>query len=1132
MEKRISTIFILSLFALFILTGGALAATKSTDTFKASKVLPLDGGQPSQTYSSPSPLMYEGSKDADCEDIDPIYTGPTSVPVTVIQHDQWAMTFYDYQKNGSMGRMIAVDQGGHRGMVMHETRGPYSALYPRWITYNCKNALDSWLFGQATGQQIDGGIGINAGYVNIALMHDGREVVIYHTTGEDEDWGTRLAISDEGWACNAGNVWDAQYDIPDGSGATELGMWPKVAVKYDATVDTDYIHVVMTEGKTSGGNQRLLYVRCHVLRDANPTTSDPLFCETPVPNGDTAFYVIPPHSPSGGLPQTRKVAHFGECQNVAGQYPNTISVIPVTSPVSKKVAIVFTNKREAGNGQVNNDVFYFQSTNNGVSWFPQYGGTWPPTAINVTNYLTTSSERAYTDVAATYDYNDNLHIVWNAGWLDSAQDRASVDANLYHWSQATGISFIAPGYWDKSAPGGWNRNVSKMSVSAKDPIYHPGGTPDSVYLFVTWTQFNGDNMPTLDNSKSDMTNGDIYAAVSANAGQTWTPSYNLTNTHTDTCSPGNCLSEHWSSLAENMYNGDLHISYVCDKDPGGAIQNEGKYTDNPMMYLHVNQLPWKEGCGLFYTDLNPPSFTTPPLKVWPSPGTRNFTVKLKGIYNKGGDYAVTSDNLSKVTIETNPTGHLEPNQSTIVTGTVHCSGQELIQAHVLLKGCIGQPEEKTISLPLYAVCSNDYYECMRDAKTKYGSKNGVCSLWVSANTSQELFDLRLPRDSNDQVIFYGGVIAATITPAYLGSDTIVVRQDYRDTKTGARDTLNVYTVDEDSPGKCKMRRVCVDNTFVWYPDTIPQNPKWYWIDIRKQAITFENKTGYTCDAWRRAITFKQVWIKWNRPPAWWPSPGTYQGHNDIYYGVYADVDAPFDTGGNGYNWAGWDNTNKIMWQRGWTHGTSGQHPAFDDHYVGLAFTDKDGNKVDPYGAHDVLNREYLYPNGGWGWQDSQLYRLASTAGTSIDVTSPDSALDRSMVLTAGKIAQGRDIAAADTLFVGSFILIEASDPGPSGGGLASLQTHINDARGQLIPILRKKGLFGRCGDANCDGDVNGADVSFLINYLFVGGPKTCWPADRADVNWDHKVAGNDASYLINYLFVGGPKPRCPGLEYY
>lgn len=61
---------------------------------------------------------------------------------------------------------------------------------------------------------------------------------------------------------------------------------------------------------------------------------------------------------------------------------------------------------------------------------------------------------------------------------------------------------------------------------------------------------------------------------------------NLTNSHTPGCTPGNCDSDHWPSMAERIDN-YLHIFYVDDKDAGGVPQSEGTITDNPMRYLRV-----------------------------------------------------------------------------------------------------------------------------------------------------------------------------------------------------------------------------------------------------------------------------------------------------------------------------------------------------------------------------------------------------------------------------------------------------------------------------------------------------------------------------------------------------------------
>jgi hypothetical protein len=61
------------------------------------------------------------------------------------------------------------------------------------------------------------------------------------------------------------------------------------------------------------------------------------------------------------------------------------------------------------------------------------------------------------------------------------------------------------------------------------------------------------------------------------------------------------------------------------------------------------------------------------------------------------------------------------------------------------------------------------------------------------------------------------------------------------------------------------------------------------------------------------------------------------------------------------------------------------------------------------------------------------------------------------------------------------------------------------------------------GDASADGVVSSADVVYLINYLFISGPKPC-PLEAGDATCDGIINSADIVFLINYLFVGGPPP--------
>lgn len=65
------------------------------------------------------------------------------------------------------------------------------------------------------------------------------------------------------------------------------------------------------------------------------------------------------------------------------------------------------------------------------------------------------------------------------------------------------------------------------------------------------------------------------------------------------------------------------------------------------------------------------------------------------------------------------------------------------------------------------------------------------------------------------------------------------------------------------------------------------------------------------------------------------------------------------------------------------------------------------------------------------------------------------------------------------------------------------------------------------GDANGSGSVTTADLIFVINYVFKGGPKPGCNGKAADVDCNGTVSSSDIVYLVNYLYKSGAAP-CGG----
>jgi len=61
------------------------------------------------------------------------------------------------------------------------------------------------------------------------------------------------------------------------------------------------------------------------------------------------------------------------------------------------------------------------------------------------------------------------------------------------------------------------------------------------------------------------------------------------------------------------------------------------------------------------------------------------------------------------------------------------------------------------------------------------------------------------------------------------------------------------------------------------------------------------------------------------------------------------------------------------------------------------------------------------------------------------------------------------------------------------------------------------------GDANRDDNINILDITFIISFLYKGGPEP-YPYGAGDANCNLVVNILDITYLINFLYKDGPPP--------
>ncbi|MFH1009724.1 MAG: T9SS type A sorting domain-containing protein [bacterium] len=505
----------------------------------------------------------------------PVVGGSNELPITVPEApptssryrfddyvgitDTAGFTYYDYQHNGSCGKMIDVDGNDMISVVWMK------GLYPdpgqsRYVYYNVWDpTIEDFIF-YGGGVRIDAAQ--RAGYICQTTNADGFCFPAFHqiTSGPNAHAaaaGDYAAYADAFTTIEPS--WCYEY------GADMEIIWPKIDQDLNGV-----LHLISTENPASGvagTPQRIYYSRGIPEFDEygwfNDIQWDPMSC-----GGFELFDTVMTISPD--------VACARHSQRVAVAWCHSMDDLS-------------DNPK-----QYNNEISLRISEDGGLNWGEP---------INVTNWIPWDPEcyygggdplecdrdtlRAYTDCSVLFDENDNIHIAFTVigFWMYRPGESdtlwiSPIQSMIYHWNEQNQyFSLLADGWYPAFDPGAWQRNVQRPSLAVD---------PATDYLYCSYQRYD-----TLTFTENGFPMADAFVTVSTNNGIHWAVGTNVTNTTPDEIPvpTGESMHERDITIAPLIteYEGIryIHMEYILDKDAGGLPQNEGVATLNPVIYQRI-----------------------------------------------------------------------------------------------------------------------------------------------------------------------------------------------------------------------------------------------------------------------------------------------------------------------------------------------------------------------------------------------------------------------------------------------------------------------------------------------------------------------------------------------------------------
>jgi hypothetical protein len=1122
-------VVVFSLGLLLVISSGVFGAKKSADVKNPEEKL----------------------KPADESIISRYITLPETKLLLPFSRDTVGFTYYDYQHNNSQRRQIARCAsccGWCMDFTWMNMIGP-GLEYNRYVDYNYWNGSE-WMTGG--GMHITPAAG-KGGFTGLDLLPDGREVIAYHQI--NNNWFTTLAIEKTTPGLGDFNF----YDPPDSvAGSGERLYWPYVATSKDTAGNAPYIHITNFSQEDYAG-----YVRCY--QDPNPSAKDTLWCQSP--GWGSAIKV----RPGVQLTPNKVLYNFP----AGGTIPYQAAPVATSPTGSGHVAIVWYD--QTGGIFTQGEIFYVESTVDGSDWL---SGTMNP--IKITNYGDDEWHfyvPYYTELAAVYDYDDNLHIFWTASRPSGLGEMVT----LFHWSQSTGIRQVTDQNSCTADMGDWNYVFAKFTCGVESnpqsPYYN--------YLYLVYTRFENN-----DTSAGGFANGDLYLKPSSNGGLTWGPEENLTNTKTPGCLPGDCKSEHWGSVTESI-DDTIYVQYIMDLDAGGVPRGEGSFTNNPVRYLKYDDLaipavPWM----LYY-----PNTLLDPLRQAPNNGSINDSLTFENIGTAtldvivtcgaswvnitGGSFSVPEGGTHKLYLTLNGAGK----QDTILVDSLR-----------ILSNHGGATDTQWVKI--HFVVTNNFSRVQLDL-VNTGTGGIITTVSNVGNLANGEDNSGMYYNGHNYLFDCSPVLLFNI-PGYgwAGANWMDSREDFL--------PLSALEIFQSVYASDTMMTVISQYAPITPFLPPPYHWFWSWYSIEEKNVFYLKPTSL------RRVILKYVTLHKTAPPSWWPNvPSPPSTLPSVYFGLGADFDVP--TEATRKNIGGFDAPKGLIWIKADTAG-------FENYYGAILFL-KTIKKIGavtttdtiPYGAYVLDNATQMWPF--LGYNDDSLYKYMSIPGYLIEsdsaqdknilisatqLTNPDTSLELTvkyaLLVTdqglsdlyslASQVKQNTSGDVTDSMSVIAYSPVDifVEDPighsfGPNGGDIPGADydstTDIN-ADGDLddrifipnpIPgqyTFRVKAEPGADtghyvlaikwdgnedtpliqstvppqgkdttvdytaynhlrGDANGDEKKTVSDVVFLINYLFKGGPAPD-PVLLGDVNCDGKTTVSDVVYLINYLFKGGPAP--------